>query len=254
MIIDGLRTNGGLAVDSDWQTTVQGLYAVGEVAGTFGVCRPGGSALNATQVGAMRAAEHIACHPCAAPEADAAFAALAEQAVEQLKADWASAAPDARPASECGLWLQKTMSDHAAPLRSADDLEQLAKQLSALEQDFYRVTRAEDITGLVTLEKTRDMVITAHAVVSAMQTSAQQAGSRGSALVVSSDGTPVAGLPEWAYRPENPAFRQTVAVTARTPEGFTTRWQPVRPLPQEDDWFERVWQDYRERTASLHRN
>ena len=98
------------------------------------------------------------------------------------------------------------------------------------------------------------MVITAHAVVSAMQTSAQQAGSRGSALVVSSDGTPVAGLPEWAYRPENPAFRQTVAVTARTPEGFTTRWQPVRPLPQEDDWFERVWQDYRERTASLHRN
>ena len=246
--------NGGLAVDSDWQTTVQGLYAVGEVAGTFGVCRPGGSALNATQVGAMRAAEHIACHPCAAPEADAAFAALAEQAVEQLKADWASAAPDARPASECWLWLQKTMSDHAAPLRSADDLEQLAKQLSALEQDFYRVTRAEDITGLVTLEKTRDMVITAHAVVSAMQTSAQQAGSRGSALVVSSDGTPVAGLPEWAYRPENPAFRQTVAVTARTPEGFTTRWQPVRPLPQEDDWFERVWQDYRERTASLHRN
>ena len=231
-----------------WQWTAIGkrrLYAVGEVAGTFGVCRPGGSALNATQVGAMRAAEHIACHPCAAPEADAAFAALAEQAVEQLKARLAEAGYEEQV--ESAAWT-------LAPLRSADDLEQLAKQLSALEQDFYRVTRAEDITGLVTLEKTRDMVITAHAVVSAMQTSAQQAGSRGSALVVSSDGTPVAGLPEWAYRPENPAFRQTVAVTARTPEGFTTRWQPVRPLPQEDDWFERVWQDYRERTASLHRN
>src|SRR5699024_9667658 len=54
------HNNGGLAVDLDWQTTVKGLYAAGEVAGTFGIARPGGSALNSTQVGSQRAAEHIA--------------------------------------------------------------------------------------------------------------------------------------------------------------------------------------------------
>ncbi len=52
--------NGGVAVDADWQTAVPGLYACGEAAGTFGRKRPGGSALNATQAGAVRAAQAIA--------------------------------------------------------------------------------------------------------------------------------------------------------------------------------------------------
>ncbi|MBR1585772.1 MAG: FAD-binding protein [Clostridia bacterium] len=50
--------NGGIAVDADWQTCVPGLYACGEAAGTFGRKRPGGTALNATQAGSLRAAAH----------------------------------------------------------------------------------------------------------------------------------------------------------------------------------------------------
>lgn len=45
------HNNGGLEVDLWWQTSLKGLYAAGEVAGTHGVYRPGGSALNAGQVG-----------------------------------------------------------------------------------------------------------------------------------------------------------------------------------------------------------
>jgi len=52
--------NGGLAIDNRWQTTLPGLYASGETAGAFGAYRPGGSALNETQVGSLRAARHIA--------------------------------------------------------------------------------------------------------------------------------------------------------------------------------------------------
>ena len=54
------HNNGGLDVDLWWQTDVPGLFAAGEAAGTHGVYRPGGSALNSTQVGSLRAAEHIA--------------------------------------------------------------------------------------------------------------------------------------------------------------------------------------------------
>ncbi|MBR1686147.1 MAG: FAD-binding protein [Clostridia bacterium] len=50
--------NGGIAVDMHWQTDVPGLYVCGEAAGTFGRKRPGGTALNATQAGSMRAAQH----------------------------------------------------------------------------------------------------------------------------------------------------------------------------------------------------
>lgn len=55
--------NGGIAVNADAETSVPGLYAAGEAAGTFGRRRPGGSALNATQTGSMRAAQRIALHP-----------------------------------------------------------------------------------------------------------------------------------------------------------------------------------------------
>ena len=51
--------NGGIAVDAHWQTCVPGLYVCGEAAGTFGRKRPGGTALNATQVGSLRAAQHV---------------------------------------------------------------------------------------------------------------------------------------------------------------------------------------------------
>jgi succinate dehydrogenase/fumarate reductase flavoprotein subunit len=66
--------NGGVEVDSNWQSGIPGLYVCGEAAGTFGKFRPGGTALNSTQVGSMRAAMHIArlsrrSIPAAAPMA-----------------------------------------------------------------------------------------------------------------------------------------------------------------------------------------
>ncbi len=54
------HSNGGLSVDAWWQTDIPGIFAVGEVAGTHGIRRPGGSALNAGQAGGTRAAECIA--------------------------------------------------------------------------------------------------------------------------------------------------------------------------------------------------
>ena len=53
------HNNGGLSADSWWETGISGLYAVGEVCASHGVTRPGGTALNAGQVGAVRAAEGI---------------------------------------------------------------------------------------------------------------------------------------------------------------------------------------------------
>ena len=56
--------NGGADVDINWQTSVENLFAVGETAGTFGIYRPGGSALNSTQVGALRVSEYITQNDC----------------------------------------------------------------------------------------------------------------------------------------------------------------------------------------------
>jgi succinate dehydrogenase/fumarate reductase flavoprotein subunit len=54
------HNNGGFAINRWWESSVKHTFVIGEMAGSHGVKRPGGSALNAGQVGAARAAEYIA--------------------------------------------------------------------------------------------------------------------------------------------------------------------------------------------------
>ena len=54
------HNNGGFAVNKWWESTVPHTFVVGEMAGTHGIKRPGGSALNSGQTGGLRAAEYIA--------------------------------------------------------------------------------------------------------------------------------------------------------------------------------------------------
>ncbi len=60
------HNNGGVYTDNNFETDIKGLYVIGEAAGTFGLSRPGGSALNDTQVGGLIAARHIRNKPTAA--------------------------------------------------------------------------------------------------------------------------------------------------------------------------------------------
>ena len=58
--VNNQHMNGGIAVDTWGRSSLPASYAVGEAAGTHGVTRPGGAALNAGQVFGTRAAEHVA--------------------------------------------------------------------------------------------------------------------------------------------------------------------------------------------------
>jgi succinate dehydrogenase/fumarate reductase flavoprotein subunit len=56
------HNNGGLIGNIWWESNIKHFFPVGEVNGTFGVYRPGGSALNSTQTGSLRAAQYIAAN------------------------------------------------------------------------------------------------------------------------------------------------------------------------------------------------
>lgn len=58
--ISAQHNNGGIRTDINSESSMKNLFAVGEAAGKFGVYRPGGSALNDTQVGGLRAAMYLA--------------------------------------------------------------------------------------------------------------------------------------------------------------------------------------------------
>ncbi len=75
--------NGGIAVDVWGRSSLAGCYAIGEAAGTHGVTRPGGAALNAGQVFGTRAAEHIAAGSGVSQRTP--IAAQVESAIEDVK-------------------------------------------------------------------------------------------------------------------------------------------------------------------------
>ena len=75
------HNNGGFKVGPWWESTIQHLFIIGELAGTHGVKRPGGSALNSGQVGALRAAEYISYHYFHDLPSEEEFLTLAEDQI-----------------------------------------------------------------------------------------------------------------------------------------------------------------------------
>lgn len=53
------HNNGGVYTDKNFQSDIEGLYVIGEASGSFGLVRPGGSALNDTQISGLVCAKHI---------------------------------------------------------------------------------------------------------------------------------------------------------------------------------------------------
>ena len=103
---------------------------------------------------------------------------------------------------------------------------------------------------LYDLLKSRDIALTQLAVLSAMRAAAARTGTRGSALVTEEGGERVhPALPGYAYRPNRPLGENTALVTERADGTFRSAFQPVRPLPHPDGWFETVWEEYRRRTG-----
>ncbi len=210
--------NGGLAVDKDWRTTLSGLYCAGEAAGTFGAARPGGSALNSTQVGALRAAEHIAYQTQPIPSDDAACeaaaAALRAEIDALLRGEGIDHAAIRRE-------MQHGMTVSAAYSRSIPAMREMAAKLDALPP-----LTAANLADLPAAFDTQDVLTTQRAMLSAMLLSAETSGSLGSALVNEKAA-------------DDPMYSHTLHTKAT--DSF---YVPVRPLPKTDDWFETTWAEF----------
>ena len=220
--------NGGIAVDANWESTVKGLYVVGEAAGSFGVYRPGGSALNATQVGGMRAAQHIA-------KKGGSVAATTGETYQfetsQFKPKQHCATASCNDCKNMCIpsditHIQTRMSHHAAYMRDTAQMQKLHAELCDYRDKYW--SNKSEKSDLATLHKDYDLLLTQIAVLSAMIFSAKEIGSRGGAVV---DGKPLSANVK--------SFDDRVVIT--TSAGST--FEPVRPMPQPDDWFEKVWNE-----------
>ncbi|MDR0495681.1 MAG: FAD-binding protein [Treponema sp.] len=242
--------NGGAEVSIWWETSIKHLFAIGECAGTHGIYRPGGSALNSGQVGGLRAASYIAGHYLRDNAADtffddAALSAMTARALAEFERELNAAPPGAacESASDVLHRLQEINTRTAMFIRSRRDLEKSRDEIKALSEKKLNPADAP-----AAFFRFREMLLFSRLLHDGILSYIQDGGkSRGSYLIVDSmqDIAVSAGGVEI-----DAARRDKVINTAYNGKEdlVASSFRLVRPIPESDTWFETVWRDFREGT------
>ncbi len=232
------HNNGGLSGSLWWESNLKHFFPVGEANGSHGVRRPGGSALNAGQAGALRAAQYIFHHYSDNPRSAEDFLSACGNAIDskmELFCSFAAAKEKHTPVAEAQRLLQARMSDCAAHLRNEGKvsaaLECARTQLMRLPQDTF----AADICELSQAFRNYDSLVSQITYLSAIEDYIARGGvSRGSYLIEDENGRRMGGDP----------FYDKIQEVQYKPGGCAVFWRDARPLPEGEDWFETVWIGY----------
>ncbi len=192
--VNNQHMNGGIAVDTWGRSTLPGLYAIGEAAGTHGVTRPGGAALNAGQVLGTRVAEHIAAAGQSQNAPDGPIGPQLEQALDQIEQTLRTGSSlNTRAIKD---EVQARMSDHAGILCTPQDVAAALQSASALNHRIraqgISFTRSAEIARVLQWQQ---MALASEAVLAALHHYISQGGgSRGARAICDPDGeaTPMA--------------------------------------------------------------
>ena len=244
------HNNGGVAVDRWWQSGVRGLFVVGEAAGTHGVCRPGGSALNAGQVGSERAARYIAAHAPVAPRPEQSLARCREQIAGAVRLGL-GALRGSSNLEEAAREAKQAMSRVAAAVRDGAQISALLETTRERLRGFAGAVRIAAPTQLYALYRFYDILISQLMCLAAMEDYIAHGGkSRGSAIYSDTAGQkPFDALPEQCrFTLDAGDLSGRVQESRLCAANWTVQcdWRDVRPIPEEDDVFETVWRAYRE--------
>jgi succinate dehydrogenase/fumarate reductase flavoprotein subunit len=246
------HSNGGYSVNTWWETTLSHLFAIGEAAGTHGVHRPGGAALNAGQVGGLRASQFIAKHYIATPpEALDALAGEIKEAIDFMQSLTKT------PNEDTGVKLRETISKFQAEFstcagvtrsmgRVATLVDTIDNQINTLAVDFAGI----DWSDLPLFYKFKDLLysqwITAASIKEYLDA---KGGSRGSYIVLD-EGHPKAEafhekLPYLKMVPNLTNINERICHIYLGRKGdFHVTWFPAAPVPQVSEWFETTWQAF----------
>ena len=245
------HNNGGLLGNIWWESNLSHFFPVGEVSGTLGVYRPGGSALNSTQTGSARAAQYIAARYREEPLGEKTLGDEAGLQIDkfiQLACTFSRNDPEkSTPPLELRGRYQKRMDEWGAIIRPAGAIDRAIEECRADLESLPSKTRAANIHELVDAFINRDLLLTQLAYLSAIGEYIRAGGkSRGSYLISEASSVRVEdcaaqGIPA---NLDDGAFATRVCEVALDGETLecTFEWKSVRPIPEKyDDWFENVY-------------
>jgi succinate dehydrogenase/fumarate reductase flavoprotein subunit len=249
------HNNGGLKGNVWWESDLRHLFPVGEVNGTHGVYRPGGSALNSGQVGGLRAALFIARRYAAPPPPEPTFLEAAgsqiEAAIGSARAMIDPTLPDDGFLEETRAELQQRMTEYGAHIRDPRRIQQAVSDAWALYARMREGTRISSARMWPAAFKNLDLCLTHALYLEALAEYLDRGGrSRGSYMVLDPEGDrPCAALDDtWRFslgHPQDFVSRHICEVALDAAGKVRKRWVAVRPIPDTEDWFEKVWNAYR---------
>jgi hypothetical protein len=147
--------------------------------------------------------------------------------------------------------IQNRMTAQAAFIRTEEGARQARHEALQLLKQVRGGMRIEGPEELPQAVQNHHLALTQVAFLTALHDLLQRGGgSRGAYVVVDRQGNSLVETkdgPRLPHRPENVAMRQEIIETRFGPAGecevAVTR---VRPLPQDDSWYENTWREWRE--------
>ena len=201
------HNNGGVYTDSNFESDIKGLYVIGEAAGTFGLSRPGGSALNDTQVGGLVCARHIA------KKADSTADESIYAAFTNDEADFTV------DESISYAHFKKEMSKVASFKRDYEGCVKLLGEINEVLAAYPKKHRS-----LCDYYRDNDMLISMKALLEAIVSELPETGSRGGAVFIKNSNV----------ADENPYYRDYLTVT----KDGKAEYIRVSPVPYGQKPFE----------------
>ena len=206
------HNNGGVYTDNNYETDVENLYVIGEAAGTFGLARPGGTALNDTQVGGLLCAEHIKNKMSS--EYDFEISCDYSDKYKEFTVD---------PNVDYS-YIKRKMSKSAAFLRNNEECIELLCEINGILSDYPLKHKS-----LNDYFYDRDMLLSAKALLETITSEMPLTGSRGGAVFISKD----------EIISENTDYRKYLTVT----ENGKVSFAETKPVPVSQEPFEKYLND-----------
>jgi len=256
------HNNGGLKGNIWWESNVKHLFSVGEVNGTHGVYRPGGSALNAGQVGGMRAAMFISERYDYEPPPISGFIENIRTEIERVvqKIQRVQKVQKVQDVQEDGVNITKDefyeeiklrMSKFGGHIRNMNDVGAESEKAKVLFHRLKKEIYIENNSQLPDMVKLFDFSLTSWIYLEAIKEYLVKGGkSRGSYLVAELENDkPLNETIDEIILNDKEHFvnKHILEIGLDTDGNLLKKWVPVKPIPDENVWFEMMWKDFRER-------
>lgn len=247
------HNNGGLKSNIWWESDLRHLFPVGEVNGSHGVCRPGGAALNAGQVGSLRAAQYISKKYREEPLEDSLFL---DEAKSDIESNLKYASQWINKGSTDSNWkslfeIRRRMSETAGIIRDKQRVEESLSMAEELLSALPGKIGVDSVTELCDAFILMDHCITQLIYLTAIREYIARGGrSRGSYIVTHSGKIGSESNLKFLLNPELCTYDREVEnkimeVSLRN-GAVKIILAGVREIPEQDLWFEKVWKEYME--------